>query len=55
MNWDRKQPRSWSVDVIKAGLHYYQSFCDHSRNFALVNSEIWTICKKQFLRELTQC
>ena len=30
---------SWSVDVIKAGLHYYQSFCDHSRNFALVNSE----------------
>ena len=24
---------------IKAGLHY-QSFCDHSRNFALVKSKV---------------
>ena len=31
----------------------YQRFCDHSRNFALVNFEFWRICKK-FLSELTK-
>ena len=25
---------------------HYQSLCDHSRNFALVNSTFWRICKK---------
>jgi hypothetical protein len=29
--------------VFKTGLHY-QSFCDHSRNFAWVNSKFWRIC-----------
>jgi hypothetical protein len=38
---------------VKVGLHY-QSFCDHSRNFAWVNSKFWRICKK-CLRELTRC
>jgi hypothetical protein len=37
----------------KAYLHC-PSFCDHSRNFACVNSKIKRICKK-FLGELTQC
>ena len=38
---------------LKFGLHY-QSFSDHSRNFAEINS---TFCKigKKCLRELTQC
>ena len=38
---------------LKASLHY-QSFCDHSRNFASVNSKFGKICKK-CLRKLTQC
>jgi hypothetical protein len=32
-------------NCIKTGLHY-QSFCDHSRNFAQINSKFWKICKK---------
>ena len=35
------------------GLHY-QSFCDHSRNFAQVNSKFRRICKI-CLKKLTQC
>jgi hypothetical protein len=38
---------------VKPSLHC-QSFCDHSRNFALVNSTFWRICKKCSM-ELTQC
>ena len=38
---------------IEPGLHY-QSFCDHSRNFAEVNSAFWRICKK-CLKEMTRC
>jgi hypothetical protein len=30
---------------VKAGLHW-QSFCDHSRNFAKINSKPWKICEK---------
>jgi hypothetical protein len=30
---------------LKTGLHY-QSFCDHRRYFAKVNSKFWMICKK---------
>jgi hypothetical protein len=42
------------VGYLTHGLHDYQSFCDHSRNFAWVNSKFWRICKK-CLKELTQC
>jgi hypothetical protein len=38
---------------VKLDLHY-QSFCDHCRNFASINSKFWRIWKK-CLRELTQC
>jgi hypothetical protein len=31
--------------ILKAGLHY-QSFCDHSRNFASEYFIFWMICKK---------
>ena len=31
--------------IYKADLNY-QSFCDHSRNFAWVNSKFWRICNK---------
>jgi hypothetical protein len=38
---------------LKPGLHY-QSFCDHRRYFAKVNSKFWRICKK-VLRKLSHC
>jgi hypothetical protein len=38
---------------LNPSLHY-QSYCEHSRNFASVNFKFWRICKK-CLRELTWC
>jgi hypothetical protein len=53
LDWRNKNTKI-SNQSLKAGLHY-QSFCDHSRNFAAqVNSTFWRICKK-CLRKLIQC
>ena len=38
---------------LEPGLHY-QSFCDHSRNFAGQILSFKRICRK-FLREMTHC
>jgi hypothetical protein len=53
LDWRNKNTKI-SHQSLKAGLHY-QSFCDHSRNFAAqVNSKFWRICKK-CLRKPIQC
>jgi hypothetical protein len=43
--------KNTTIYSLKPGFHY-QSFCDHSRNFAKVNSTFWRICKK-YLREIS--
>jgi hypothetical protein len=44
-----------NCQLVKFGLHNIKvSVITCSRNFALVNSKFWRICKKCF-RELTQC
>ncbi len=46
-------PGNLNLPKLKAGLKY-QSFCDHSGNFAYVNFRFCRICKK-YLRKLNQC
>jgi hypothetical protein len=50
---NQQNKSTFPAQGVKPGLHY-QSFCDHSRNFASVNSKFWRICRK-CLRKLTEC